>query len=231
MKRCNNCGYIKNPVNVSMCQVCKNSLVQIGGGGGKETIIGAGFKEKLKQKATQLSALESKTPTNCLKCNYTLRNGAVSCPNCGYNHSPKGSKATIVQVRKGVKKSNLKQDLPKQDLSSENKYLTLNPNNFRTKNNFCFDTDKVVINRKKIDDKDESILARSHVRIEKRGAKWILINSNPTAQVLVSLKDEVELKDGDILMIGNKKVFEVKISDKIENEKKVVKPKRNSKKR
>lgn len=99
-----------------------------------------------------------------------------------------------------------KEDIKKNPVRLE--ALTLNDNADQAAIiNFKKNTDKLIINRKKINDDDTTISADKHAVIYKENDEWFIENMASNKAVFLQVKDVSKLKNGDIILFGADKFY------------------------
>ena len=228
-KRCGECGWPNNADTADECEKCGAALSPPSappvssptnpatppamGGDGKKTVMGGGHNLPSWDEGSGSHGSSSSSDSNSLKCSscgfYPLRatpSALAPCPNCGFTGA--GAQATVVQ---NADKSKLK----KTQMFGEISFDDAKPSKFKlvenNKQEHAFEGKNVTIGREDIDPENFS-LSSEHATFEKIDGKWMLSNNSSNGFTFIQVKGKVEVKDGDIIVVGNK-IFQFKIDE------------------
>mgnify|MGYP003830597033 CR=1 FL=1 len=151
----------------------------------------------------------SQNQSNCLSCGYPLSNLSNKCPNC--NKTIVGPAPTLVDLSQN--KTQSLSDIIKSGISNEKAQLELcplDPDDQPIKLKIMEGGQK-VLGRAEIDPVDESISQHNHVRFSYDGQNWKLENLSSNKTVFKMVTGMEDLKDGDILILGRNKYYQVQI--------------------
>jgi len=76
-----------------------------------------------------------------------------------------------------------------------------------------FDSEDLDLGRRIISPNDASLSSERHVRIYKSNNEWILENHASNGAVFVQVTDQVVIKNGDTILLGESNFFTFKVSD------------------
>ncbi len=176
---CRKCGFSGNLSGASMCSKCGAPM---SGGSNK---LENPFKLRFKN--------EPVNTHNCKSCGYVLAENIMICPNCNFDNdlsTQSGHKTISFEEFEYIKKEGFQ-------LMPHNK--TSQPINF---------TDKTVkLFRDLIDPKDMSISSENHAEIQNIDGKWFIENKSSNAATFIRVNGLTELKNGDVIIIGQSKVY------------------------
>jgi len=217
--RCNNCGF-NNPADRMRCEKCnaplKGSMVDQGQNENNQTSDGLAGTIK----GNQVKA----DPWDCPQCSRPVIPGSGACNKCGYNFETGSTipskEPEIEPCKYGVpvppaeKENELpsfrKQGLsPKMTIDPYQKGFKLQPVATNYENEFeevkiRAVSDTVKLGRDDIDPENSTISSKQAVMVNKNG-KWYIKDESSHKTTFVYAKDYIELQDGDIIMMGNRK--------------------------
>lgn len=216
--RCQFCGW-ENPETQSTCEKCNQPLQKT------ENFVNstvAASSNLSPERKTQVQTADSFNPkatvrenavkrpvdsSTCPKCGYALE-GEDVCPCCGESVSAKQS--TVIDFKRTVRPDH------NQRFSPEPKEL----NGFRlTKlsrseeaiDNKLYEGDEVALNRDNTDPSNTSITSQVQAVVKNEDGKWMITDKSEFHSTFVQVSRPTELKDGDLILLGNQLFrFEVK---------------------
>ncbi|OWY26248.1 hypothetical protein C7N43_38795 [Sphingobacteriales bacterium UPWRP_1] len=139
--------------------------------------------------------------TRKCKCGYPLRPGEVICPNCGTNNSePYVVQQKIEEVP--VKQPNLAKTSSIESMNFGLKQPKFRLSLLKGKKALVFEGN-TMLNRETLDSNNQSISKGEHAVIEFKDNKWLLRDTSSNGATFVQVTQLAELKDKDLIMIGN----------------------------
>lgn len=165
----------------------------------------------------------------CEKCNSILDNGILFCPVCGFQvesitENLLGKNEENDTCTCGYPKIHGSEVCPNCGLSSHEKkneevevsfshLIKLVPTN-QEKDNYSeiyIDQNYKELNRNDIDEEDFFISGSSHVKFYKKNNKWYIENTSSNSAVFIQIKKNLMIKNGDIILLGRNKFYEIQI--------------------
>lgn len=187
--------------------------------GGHKTVMGQASNMPAWDKpAAAASSGGASTDSNikCPSCGFYPLRAAVSatdpCPNCGSkgasasapsqesapaNPSPKGSG---LADGKGAAKTMMLSDLTPEEEEKPGFALVEE----RSQEQLVFDGEETTLKRDVLDADNMSISGTAHASIKLKDGKWTIQDLSSNGATFIQVKGEVELNDGDKILIGNK---------------------------
>lgn len=200
--RCRNCGY-ENRDGISKCEKCNTSL----SGGDFESHVRTGtereFSKELMKTVNENSysnneANEDKPKgNNCPKCNYPIMKNASVCPQCN---------SSLIDDSK-----------PKKNVSgtvdpwAQHKHKTscqLKPIAYENEADMppiVYSGDIIALNRANTDPDNMAITSKEQAVLTKENGKWYIQDCSSQKTTFVLVRDKVELKPGDIILLGDRR--------------------------
>ncbi len=219
MKRCSNCGYM-NLQTESVCKNCNTSLdkahsfhfppaeTQMVDPKGTKAEPLPMESEEAPEKRPRRTEVVSQSSHNssskskdsgssiksCPECDYPVMSRSTSCPNCGH----KFISGKVTPPKKTLKLTNIESI----DEAGQTKGFSLVSVKNKTRNPFR--GNHITINRRNLDQNNLSISSQEHVNIYHKDGKWYAKDLSSNGATFIQLKGTVELKDGDMIILGNK---------------------------
>ncbi|WP_372793711.1 FHA domain-containing protein [Lutibacter sp.] len=206
MKRCNECGWSNNPADSYKCIKCgspldETSQERISFQGVEKKESDSDLKKTIIGRKSDKQALDGTNPTlkkedlqesSCQYCNYPLRAGSLSCPNCG---------SSVNMTNEPINKTLMFGDTGFNNLNTETFAISLSD---QSGNKFEFDiqNQEKQIGRSELDENNKSI-SSSHAQFSVVNGKLNLEDISSNAMTFVQVKDKTELNDGDVVILGN----------------------------
>lgn len=76
--------------------------------------------------------------------------------------------------------------------------------------------ESVVLNRDNLDSTNQSITSKAQAELSFENGKWFLINRSEQQTTFIQVSEKTEIKDGDILLMGDRKlIFKTESEEKI----------------
>lgn len=219
--RCEFCGW-DNPQGQNKCEKCNKPLAAESPVGNKPKTSGPvqsnsqsaesqNLRATVREGAAQL--LQAGDAANCPQCGYPMENGC--CPQCGYkeeeNAIPTIPPAPIANNKE-----------PKhQDSAGDNIRHTVRPNRKGEKEGrfiltpiseenglpegdlLEYEGNEVVLNRSNTDPKNSTITSQEQAVITHADGLWKIEDHSELRTTFVQAIRPVELKNGDLLLLGN----------------------------
>ena len=233
--RCNNCGWDNSP-NQIMCEKCSEALSAVspseqarpiapppptGKAFLKGTIRGPTankpFIDNPNVPPKKTLRMEEKT---CPACQAPVRAEFTQCPYC---QNPLGETPKVQDTiaekppqEKPIIKPKVNSTIRHWDKLGDSFTFSLRKINRSGKpeeTSLEFTEDKVALNRGNLDPGNKTITSKLQATIEHRDGRWYLINNSELKSTFIQVPDneQVELKDGVIILFGNSGfVFETK---------------------
>ena len=228
MKRCNECGWSNNPMDATKCVKCgaeldDSSEERISFQGVENKEVSNDSKKTVIGRVSDEKPLDSNNPTlkkenlidgDCPSCGYTLRPGALTCPNCGeaVNKVEKDNiKDIIMDKPKDKKKTMMFGDAEFNQVITESYSMSLTETSGK-KVEFNIDGTDKNIGRKDIDENNMSI-SSSHATFSVNKGKLNIEDTSSNNMTFVKAKGKTEVNDGDVIILGNQ-MFKVKFEKK-----------------
>ena len=212
--RCDNCGW-NNPEGIEKCQKCNQVLQPVIEQPAfvPETKVSPMPANDMSYKATTIDAgkfansnvKEIKT-IECPKCSYPLTGGTDICPNCGTN-CIQSQEANVMGSKSDMKKTVLEFDRTAHAYTeSQNTRFTdkLTPiDNFDGSfKQIELEKNEVAVGKNELN--GNMISTDVQTLFTNRDGKWFIRNSEDAPMMtFVSASHEIELRKGDIVVIGN----------------------------
>ena len=136
---------------------------------------------------------------SCSNCGYPKENEAAECPKC----------ETVSKDREGNKKTI---SITNFSFEEEGILLQLSPlkedhKAFKLK----LTENEVVLNRESFKDDDPSISSNSHITLTQTEGKVFLENKSSNDAVFFKVENRIELKNGDVILLGKNKYYKVEL--------------------
>lgn len=168
----------------------------------------------------------------CPKCGYPIRPGTDKCPHCkfsigqtmpepDYNARPESKENT--RENRPYRPTSLTGQDAKSGPSPKYRGTTVNPYmmNLELEPTFIlkplkkfnerheleereYEGDSVVLNRSNTEEKNASITSREQAVVTNVGGKWFIEDKSEQKTTFVQASHQVELHDGDIILLGNR---------------------------
>ncbi|MBL7819919.1 MAG: hypothetical protein JNL65_04835 [Saprospiraceae bacterium] len=227
MRKCKNCSYKLMEHDPAQCPQCgsKDILNEVSV---FNTIKGE--QDQNHQLPTEMGRqISDLDPINLTKRGKQLENQNFPnheqnpCPNCGYPLIKIGSvcqncnKSIIQPIQNDLQIANNKtisfKDLIESEIDVNQHLMELCPLNkmeelIRIK---LKDGGEKLLSRKDIDHQDESLSQNQHVKFSFKDKNWIIDNIASNQAVFKMVRFEEKLQDGDIILIGRNKFYQVKL--------------------
>ena len=202
MKRCNECGWSNNSTSSSKCEKCgasldgssKNEISETNtepNFDSKKTVIGRKSDEKALDEHNPTLKNENLQEGICKSCQYPLRPGALVCPNCG----------TAVNSQKEEKKTLMFGDDGFDQIISDH-YSVVLTDTKGEKLTIDLNDKAKTLGRNDLDENNKSI-SSSHAKLSVENGVLNIEDMSSNAMTFVQVKDKTELKDGDVIILGN----------------------------
>jgi hypothetical protein len=212
--RCDNCGW-NNPEGLEKCQKCNQTLQPAIEQPAfvPETKVSPLPANDMSYKATTIDAgkfansnvKENKT-IECPKCSYPLATDTDICPNCGTNCN-QNQETNVMNSRVDMKKTVLEFDIDAHTYSGL--HNTRYTDKLTPLDNFDgsfkhIELDKAEVSVGKNELNGDRISNDVQTLFTNRDGKWFIRNSEDAPMMtFVSASHEIELRKGDIVVIGN----------------------------
>lgn len=220
--RCTKCGWSDNPDGSQTCVKCNAPL---------NTAPSAPVIQKQDEKdlSKTIKGGESPLPSwnkdqpslNCSKCGYLMRPDSMFCPNCGNAaNSIKKDVSEIINEGITIRKISSGNEInisgtidPYKKAASKNCFLKLIE---RTGENnkivIQIEGSPVLMNRDNLEPENKSITGKEQALLEFRDGAWYLTDKSELATTFIRVKDPYALKEGDIILFGDRK-FEFRLQN------------------
>ncbi|GHT33391.1 hypothetical protein FACS189415_3530 [Bacteroidia bacterium] len=134
--------------------------------------------------------------TVCPKCNHPYQQGAFFCSHCGYEIQ---KTANLASDRKTI----TPWDLP----AAHSCRIKLIPNDNENLplSELTFSGDNIVLNRSNTDINNLTITSKEQAALIYENNKWYIQDKSEHKTTFIHTKEKVELKRGDIIMLGNRR--------------------------
>jgi RNA polymerase subunit RPABC4/transcription elongation factor Spt4 len=132
----------------------------------------------------------------CTKCNHPYQEGAYFCSQCGY------------EVQKGSKLLSDRKTITPWDLPPANSCrikLIPNDNENIPPSVLTFSGDSISLNRSNTDVNNITITSKEQAVLIYENNKWYIQDKSEQRTTFIHTKERVELKQGDIIMLGNRR--------------------------
>lgn len=180
--------------------------------GGHKTVMGQASNMPAWDQ-TPSSSASSNTTIKCPSCGFYPLRAEVSaqdpCPNCGY----KGAEAVAATPQanddrtgsglasgKGAAKTMMLSDLTPEEEEKPGFALIEE----RTQQQLVFDGADTTLKRDVLDAENMSISGTAHAAVKLKDGKWTIADLSSNGATFIQVKGEVELQDGDKILLGNK---------------------------
>ena len=208
--RCNNCGW-ENPDGAQRCEKCNSPL----GGGNvyepKAEEPQAPMNSTVREPMDTFERKES--GHNCPECGFPLREGAQSCPNCGKQFGapaagPAGAPFVAPAAAAGFA---AKYGATVNPWSNPNagKVFKLQPVPWDNEPGelpaMTYTGAVVGLNRENTDPTNNSITSKTQAEIINENGKWFIEDKSAQQSTFVHAGRKIELADGDIIILGNRR--------------------------
>ena len=212
--RCQFCGW-DNPSNKENCEKCGKSLQLISAVSSSATDV-ANERPTTRQRTQNItnlkatvreSSVKNETPSNkdgknvCPSCGYKLELGV--CPSCGYNANIKEEESSnqtgVMDECKKTIRPHRKADNRVGFLLTPISEETGLPEDLSIK----FEGNEIVLNRENTDPKNSTITSQLQALVCNKEGKWEIIDHSELRTTFVQAKRGMELKSGDLILLGN----------------------------
>ena len=193
--RCNNCGW-NNPETNSKCEKCGAAL------SAPRQSQQADMNENLKKTIVDADAFGQQVNSNvCPKCGYPMREGTTVCPQCGYGASGNVGQQPVAHIQKQ---------------ETVNPYVNLNAGHSCVLTPIARDNEKNVpapqsytgetieLNRDNTDNGNMTITSKVQAQLTFENGNWFIEDKSSQKTTFVLAKEKVALKDGDVILLGNR---------------------------
>lgn len=211
--RCNNCGF-ENPANRTRCEKC-NAPLQ-GSMIGQSTEPGYvaetnGNDLNATIKGSQVNA----EPWDCPSCGRPLVPGAGGCNFCGYKLGqamnepvkPVEAKEEVNKPKEEVfreKKRNFNATIDPYQKGFKLKPIHTDYENEMQEIPLRVSADEIVLGRETLEPGNNTISSEQAVMVNRSG-RWFIKNSSSKDSTFIFANDFIELQDGDVIMMGDRK--------------------------
>lgn len=227
MRKCKNCSYKLMEYDPDQCPQCGSKDIlkdtstfntvkgEQDQSEQKHTKMGRQFDDlepiNMTVKGKQMDNPNSpgQAPNQCPHCGYPLIIIGSVCQNC--------NKSIIQPIQNDLQIANNKtisfKDLIESEIDVNQHLMELCPLNkmeelIRIK---LKDGGEKLLSRKDIDHQDESLSQNQHVKFSFKDKNWIIDNIASNQAVFKMVRFEEKLQDGDIILIGRNKFYQVKL--------------------
>lgn len=204
--RCNNCGF-DNPAGRMRCEKCnapmQGSMVDQGQHQESQS-TSDGYAGTIK--GDQVNA----DPWDCPKCGRPIIPGAGSCNYCGHVLGNQAAPPPVAEVKIEQEQQFRKKGLePKGTIDPYQKGFVLKPiptdyEEELPSVKLKADSDTVELGRDILESANNTISALQATMINRNG-KWYIKNESSKNSTFVFAADYMEIQDGDVIMMGNRK--------------------------
>ena len=215
--RCKNCGF-DNASGVAQCEKCGESLGEssarstpspesapAGIPAGTLKGAGSGIPHPATEEKMAKTVKSNVQPemTTCPHCNYPLRQGIESCPNCHKKISPVSS-GTAEPGRAAPLAAGSTFN-PYDNQKQEIFFLTPIPRvNEPEMEKIEFKGEKVELNRDNLEEDNNTITGKTQAVVEFIDGKWYLTDKSKLKTTFMYVSGPLELKNGDIILFGDR---------------------------
>ena len=184
--------------------------------GGHKTVMGQASNMPAWDKPAADNRPSTDSTIKCPSCGFYPLRAAVSdetpCPNCGEkgkaisgsdDAAPANSSSAAsngLAASKGGAKTMMLSDLTPEEEEKPGFALIEE----RSQEQLVFDGEEVTLKRDLLDADNMSISGTAHASIKLRDGKWSIQDLSSNGATFIQVKGEVELNDGDKVLIGNK---------------------------
>lgn len=209
--RCMNCGW-ENPDNLQKCEKCNSPLeshmAQV-----SSFHHASEHNSALKGTISEQQVFPSSAPTSgestcCPKCGYPLRDNMHHCPNCGVEiHSRNSGTNPYNEVHKAA--PNHKATVNPWANPNAGRTFKLEPIAWAGENGApsiqSYTGESVELNRDNTDPSNNTITSNVQAKMSCENGVWTLEDKSSQGTTFIQAKRRIELADGDIIMLGNRR--------------------------
>ena len=193
--RCNNCGW-NNPETNSKCEKCGATL------SASRQFHQADVSENLKKTIVDAEAFgKPVTENTCPKCGYPMREGTTVCPQCGYGAPGNVGQQPVVHFQKQETVN------PYVNLNAVHS-CTLTPIARADESNVpapqSYTGESIELNRENTDNGNMTITSKVQAQLRFENGNWYIEDKSSQKTTFVLAKEKVALKDGDVILLGNR---------------------------
>lgn len=212
--RCMNCGW-ENPDNLQKCEKCNSPLQPHV----PQEMPSHSIPEnvELRRTVSEQQVFSSPSGTDredntCPQCGYPIREGMHHCPNCGAEIGGR-----VGQVVKEAPKVGHMRNATVNPWANPNagKTFTLEAIAWEGEQSepiiHSYTGEHVELNRDNTDPTNNTITSKVQAEISCENGVWSLLDKSSQTTTFVQAKRKVDLQDGDVIMLGNRKfIFKIK---------------------
>ncbi len=197
--RCNNCGW-NNPETNSKCEKCGATLSSHAPNSYQREAINDVLKKTVID-AEAFGEQEKPISNVCPKCGYPMREGTTVCPQCGYGASGNVGQQPVVHFQKQ---------------ETVNPYVNLNAGHSCTLTPIAradetnvpapqsYTGESIELNRDNTDNGNMTITSKVQAQLMFENGNWYIEDKSSQKTTFVLAKEKVALKDGDVILLGNR---------------------------
>jgi hypothetical protein len=213
--RCSKCGWSDNPEGSQNCIKCNAPFNTTSSIPVNEKQDEKDLSKTIKGEASPLPSWDKeKLSLNCSKCNYLLRPDSKFCPVCGTeaNFGKQDITETINDgaiVRKisAENETNISGTIdPYRKKETKNCFLKLiERTDEKNKVVIKVEGSPVSLNRDNLEPENKSITGKEQASLEFKNGFWYLTDKSELGTTFIRVKDPCALKEGDIILFGDRK--------------------------
>lgn len=208
--RCTNCGW-ENPENAARCEKCNSPL------DGPVDYEPENVENSSNMNSTiredQVFPRQGNDDNTCPSCGFPIRKGTRRCPNCGFEfgQSPKIQQAAPFVVPTPIKEASSNFDATVNPWSNPTggKKFNLQPIAWENESSglpaLSYVGERVVLRRDNTDPANNTITSKTQAEISSENGKWFLEDKSDQQSTFIHAGRKIELADGDIIVLGNRK--------------------------
>lgn len=213
--RCKNCGWPNRP-GVSICQKCgspldsDSSLNEMGENSSSSNINATVLENMPFEKQ------DSKEENKCPKCGFPLPDKNSKCPNCNYGAeqptvADNGAQHRVTRMENhAIDNESIKGTINPYfmiDTEEEPTFILRPLKRINEKKDLAdleYEGKSVVLTRNNTEPNNASITSQSQAVVTNEDGNWFIEDTSGQGTTFIRVASKTELKDGDVLLLGNR---------------------------
>lgn len=206
--RCQNCGW-SNPEGATSCEKCKHPLDVIQNNtitsneGETFQPIQESLRKTIRENRPYGSAeqqVQKEQDGFCPKCGYPIAPGSEYCPSCG---NELASRNEVAQPKRPIARNATINPWARRD-----NFCSLSPIDWNGQvipNVGCKEKfqDHVILTRENTIPDNKTITSKEQAELSFKDGRWTIVDKSEQHTTFVLATREIELQNGDIVMLGN----------------------------
>ena len=207
--RCKNCGW-KNSDTNSKCEKCNAALSSSIAGDSFDESPSEGFNPNTTIRENDIfpNANAGHTGNTCSECGYPLKGNEKRCPNC--NHALQNNdNVNQTKPDSNPKPKNKTDTLRWWEMPGNTPSCTLKilprENEKVNPSEINYHGDEIILSRNNTEPDNQTITSKEQAVLFHENNKWYIRDRSALKTTYVHAGEKIELKAGDILILGNRR--------------------------